>query len=466
LIYLLFLVSGLSGLIYEVVWARQLTLVLGSTTYAHTAIVVAYMLGLAAGGVYFGRVADRREDWLRIYAALEIGIAVYAAATLVVFGAPMQAAYTLAAEAFGTSGAVSHLLRFTLALGAVVIATFMMGGTLPVLVRAMTRDLSRLPTETARLYGINTMGAMLGAFAAGFMLLPGVGVRGAILVGVAINVLVAVIAIVLYRRGAAQRDVTPITTPASFTASVAPLERALPLFAGRMLLIGFAVSGFSALVYQLAWIRALTLVFGSSVYAFSATLTTFLIGIGAGSLLYAHYAARLANRGPAAMSTRRRLGEAAIMQLCVGLSAVAADLLLSGIAQGFAERFEILHLYIFALSVAVMIVPTLLLGALFPLITGLWTHDVREVGQGVGTAYAANTAGTILGALAGGLLLTPRIGVQNTIIVAAPCTSRWRWFSGYCVPDKWAVPGVCSCRWRWCSRSRRLRGRSLPGIGP
>ena len=129
-----FFLSGLAGLIYEVVWARQLSLFLGITSYAHTAVITAYMAGLAAGSLYFGRRADQQPQPLKIYAWLEIGIGVYAALTPWLFTA-LQLAYISFTDVSHIGEMSGHLTRFGIALLALLIPTFLMGGTLPLLVR-------------------------------------------------------------------------------------------------------------------------------------------------------------------------------------------------------------------------------------------------------------------------------------------------------------------------------------------
>ena len=199
LISVCFFLSGLAGLIYEVVWARQLSLFLGITSYAHTAVITAYMAGLAAGSLYFGRRADKHPQPLKIYAWLEIGIGIYAAITPWLFTA-LQHAYVNASDVSHIGQMSGHLTRFAIALLALLIPTFLMGGTLPLLVRGFVTELPGLGKITGRFYGINTLGAMLGTLLAGYLLLPKIGVRASIFVGVMINLGVAIVVLGLLPR--------------------------------------------------------------------------------------------------------------------------------------------------------------------------------------------------------------------------------------------------------------------------
>ncbi len=414
IIYICFLLSGAAGLIYEVVWSRQLALFLGSTTYAHTAVLAAFMGGLGAGSLVFGRLSDRLAQPLRLYAWLEVGIGLCAFATIWMFPW-LQSLYASAAGDIGITGASSHLLRFSLAFFSLLLPTFLMGGTLPPLIRGLTKGLPDLARSTGRLYGINTLGAALGAFAAGYFLLPAVGIRSSILVGIFINFGVAAVVLVLGRtpKTAANRE-EAVPVPQTRVKAGQPL----PSTAAIVLLIGFALSGFVALSYQSAWIRALTLVIGSSVYSFSTTLTTFLIGLAVGSLLFARVFGDDAEVG-------QRMGDAALTQMGIGIFALLGlfligqlpELFLRGYQAGLQQNFILFQAFMFGLSFLIMFLPTLLLGMLFPLITALWTQSARTMGQSVGTVYAANTLGTLFGALVTGLILLPLLGVQTTIIL-------------------------------------------------
>jgi spermidine synthase len=190
-LYALILLSGAAGLIYEVVWARQLTLFMGNTAVANAAVLSAFMLGLALGSLLLGRIADRTTHPLLLYAWLEIGIGIYGATTPWLFDL-LQAGYAQVAGAVGVAGPYSHLPRFAIAVAAMLIPTFLMGGTLPLLVRHFTARLEEAQPVTSRIYGINTLGATSGAFAAGFLLLPAIGITQTLLFSALINLLVGV----------------------------------------------------------------------------------------------------------------------------------------------------------------------------------------------------------------------------------------------------------------------------------
>lgn len=417
---LCFFLSGLAGLVYEVVWARQLSLFLGTTAYAHTAVITAYMAGLAAGSLYFGRYSDRHLQPLRIYAWLEVGVGLYAAATPWLFDG-LQKLYIGAADPNYIGATSGHLTRFGIALAALLVPTFLMGGTLPLLVRGFTTALSDLGRATGRLYGINTLGAVTGTLLTGYLLLPRFGVHASIYTGVAINLAVALAVLAILPSSEKQ----PLPSTATTEHSAPSTETTFDPVQGVLLLIGFGLAGFASLLTQMAWIRALILVVGGSVYAFTITLSCFLAGIGIGSLFYTHvFANPSARRGshwfPSRMAQAALLAFMISLTLLLGLPLIGKlpGWFLAGYSAGLHTNFALFQLFILALCASVFILPTLLMGVLLPLVTAIWTRSVDRAGSGVGAAYATNTTGTILGASLGGLLILPLLGVHYSLMLA------------------------------------------------
>lgn len=425
-----FFLSGAAGLIYEVVWARQLGLFLGITSFAHTAVITSYMAGLAAGSLFFGRRADVAVSPLRLYAWLELGICVYALLTPWMFDL-LQAGYAGLAGVAGIAGMGGHLARVMIAMAALLIPTFLMGGTLPLLVRGFVHQLPDLGATTSRLYGINTLGAMTGTLLAGYVLLPQFGILIATMAGVIINLGIAVY--ILGRLGQSHAAVrapgqgtdqaTSLLQATEADSSVSETAQILAPSTRLAVLAGFGLAGFASLLTQMAWIRAMILVVGGSVYAFTITLASFLAGIGLGSLAYQKLFSsdRLAKSQPWRLQRAAGLAALIAFSLLLGLPLIGQlpVWFLRGFERIGADNFFVFQSFIFLLSASIIIVPTLVMGALFPLVAVIWTSSNRHAAQGVGTAYAINTGGTILGALLGGLFILPLTGVHNGVQLAA-----------------------------------------------
>ena len=403
-VLLLFFGSGATSLIYEVVWSRSLSLIFGATALGVSTVLAAFMAGLALGSYWFGRVADCHKNPIRLYGLLEAGVGLYALAVpgllrLVEFA---YVGYYRAAEpSFG----VLSLFRFALCFLILLVPTTLMGGTLPALSRAVAVDEAEIGRRVGSLYAVNTFGAVLGTSAAGFLLLPSIGLRATTLVAAAMNFGIALVA--LY--GLPSRSGMPAQA----------INRGAGVrFTGlqKVVLLAAGISGFCAFCYEVAWTRTLTLSFGGSVYAFSTMLVGFLLGIAVGSAVASVYASRF----------RDPLWTLGAVQVLIGASAVAVSPLLGGmpayvleVFRRFGTGFGVLQGAQFLLCTAVMLLPTALMGAVFPIGVKALAPRREEVGESVGVLYAANTFGTILGSFCAGFLLLPTIGPQRTIQAAA-----------------------------------------------
>ncbi|MCU0230963.1 MAG: fused MFS/spermidine synthase [Acidobacteria bacterium] len=405
------LLSGTGSLVMEVCWSRLLKLVFGSTTLAISTILVAYMLGLGIGGLLGGRIAHRLKNGIATYGWMEIGIAVYALAVPFLVGLfPSLNSALLSGLSFWPAA----LVRFVLALAVFLLPTVVMGATLPVLVAAVTRGWDDLARRVGLLYGVNTLGAVLGTLGATFLLFPLLGVFWTNVVGAAMDATAGLIALLvlaprLEREAATERppaDAVPAKKPARGAAPAAVWPR------WNLALLSYGLVGFTALAYEVAWTRALTMVFGSSVYAFSAMLSAFLIGIALGSLIGRHFFDRL----------KQPVRAYALGLLVLGVLSFLTLLLMRQMNDVFLRVYETFGLggrtvviASFVLSILAMLGPTLVLGALFPLLTRTLSAAGREPSQTVGDVYFVNTIGSATGAFLAGFVLIPWLGLSRTM---------------------------------------------------
>lgn len=420
--FLCFFLSGAAGLVYEVVWTRMLTQIFGNTTYAIATVLAAFMAGLALGSYLFGRIADRGKNDFLLYGILEAGVGVYGIAVPWLFQVGRQIYVPL----YGLNEAFPfafNLLLFVLSFVLLVLPTMLMGATLPVLSRFFIRSYEQIGKRVGDLYGTNTLGAVLGCAVSGYYLIPNLGMRRTVFVAAGLNLFIAVVIFIvdaLRHKGA--------EAPAAVAVDAAPAEAeiaAAPSHLGWVLLLSFGLSGMAALVYENAWTRALTLVIGSSIYSFTTMLVTFLVGLALGGFLY----------GRLMGERRMTLSTFGLIEILVGLSALATiplfgklPLIFLRLMHGFGDSFNLfLSIQVFT-SALVMFLPTLLLGMTFPLVARLFTQSLYRVGSSVGTSYAANTVGAIVGAFAGGFIFIPLLGVQNSIILAVILNLVIGWF--------------------------------------
>lgn len=396
-----FFVSGAAGLLYEVVWSKELSHVLGNSLHAMATVVAAFLCGLALGAWKLGPRVSRARTNVRTYAGLELGIA-----ALGVLSVPalrnLDPLFGALGHALGY-GAAFATARFAVVFALLLPPTALMGATLPVLVDAFERE--RLGPGLAALYAVNTAGAVAGSLAGGFVLLPGVGLLATTWAAALLNLAAAGLAMAFAR-------VAPPGAAAAPERVLSDAANARAAGSGAAVALCLAVSGFAALTFQFAWVRLFGLVLGSSVYSFSGVLGVYLAGLALGAAL----AAPLLHRGG---------GTLAFAVLQVGLAVVAAGALWMfpwlpewyyAIAQRAGDRWTWLVLAQLALPVAVLFAPCVLLGAIFPL--GASLLPAGSGARAAGRAYAANTAGTIAGSLVAGFVLVPRLGVPGTHLVA------------------------------------------------
>jgi spermidine synthase len=406
LLLVVFTLSGASGLIYEVLWTRRLTHIFGSTTLAVSTVLAAFMGGLALGSVLLGAWADRnRERALRGYGLLEIAIAVLGLAIPLLLKA-VQTIYLAVAPALENAPMAFFLVQFVLVGAVLALPCALMGGTLPMLARWLVGREEEIGGRVGALYAANTLGAFAGTAAATYGLLPHTGVREGELVAIALNVVAGLAALSMAGLGSRVSGLR--------TSEEAPQEAASePRLDTRFVLWATCLSGFACMVDEVAWARLVSLVFGSSVYAFGLMLLLFLGGMSIGSAIFA----RLRSADPS-----RVLGTALVANTLASLLGIAA---VPHLAAVFMRGFPAVR-DSFALQQALQIVETaplilplsILFGIAFPAAVAA-VSDVPGMGRGVGRVTAWNTAGTVVGAFLGGFVLIPEIGLRPTLTVGA-----------------------------------------------
>ena len=400
-----FFLSGATGLVYEVLWIRMLGLGFGHTGFAVTTVLTAFMAGLGLGSWIFGRLADRQARPLRLYGLLELGIGVFC--LLVPLLLPLvETLYRALARALGLSFFTFSLAQFALILVLFLPPTTLMGATLPILSRVFATDAGSLGRRVGLLYALNTFGAVVGTALAGYVLLPALGMRATLWLAAAVNLVIG--GLIVLADGRMTATVSAPDAPSS-DAPVAPAGSAAPIVA-----LGLAVAGAASMIYEVAWTRALSLVIGSSTYAFTAMLLAFLLGLALGSALFSRaFGAR--TLGLAAFGSLQlgvALAALGILPVFERLPDVVVRALAVSLSPGFVLLVEV------ALAVAVMLAPTLLIGAGFPCAVQVAARGLSSVGVDVGRLYALNTLGAIAGTIAAGFGLVPLVGAQGAVKIA------------------------------------------------
>jgi spermidine synthase len=407
----IFFLSGISGLIYEVVWTRKLTLLFGSTTVAISISLAVFMGGLALGAFIWGRRADRMRRPLLVYGLLELGIGLYGALSYRILAA-IEPFFFQLQKFWSLTGAFYHLPQIILISLVLLPPTILMGGTLPVLLRAYHEPSVGLGARVGRLYAANTAGAVFGALFSGFFLLPDFGLKYSLFAAAAINILLSLGAIVVSKSWA---PLTPLPNANHETKTIpASYQKEGPFFPFPFIAFVVFLSGFCSLFYEVVWSRALSLILGNSTRAFSLMLSSFLLGLALGIIL-------------AAFMVRKNwvaLKHLAIVQGIIGICVFWVGYIIQQLPDWTLSLFQNYKgspgMLLFSqglLAASVMLLPALFMGIIFPLSIALTRRQNGYESDMVGKLYALNTIGAIGGSLLASLFFIPALGMKGCLLL-------------------------------------------------
>lgn len=429
-LYFCFFTTGVFGLIYEVIWARYLTLLIGNSAHAHTIVLSTFMGGLSLGAFLFGRISDRLKNGFRVYGMIEGIIGSYAILFPTIFSLYEKILLPLGSSLEMGSASMT---AFKLALSTCCILppTILMGATLPVLTRYLTRSPVTLRRNVSALYALNCGGAVVGSLLAGFYLLFSFGMPGTMnLVGM-LNMGLGLFVVLISRM---YPDVDPnVEAPAqAATVSEGIQDRIRYSHSEQVAALALATfSGFGTMALEVAWIRFFSLLLGSSNYAFTLVLSAFISGIALGSIWF--------------LSPKR--SKTPLLPLMY--AALMGTAIFIAISLIFYERmpfwlwkvcllfrpmesvFGYYQFVVYVICFLLMLVPTMIAGIVFPATIRLASRQ-EAIGDKLGRIYAVNTIGTLLGAMITGLFLFRWIGVENVfrmvLISYALFAAVFAWF--------------------------------------
>jgi spermidine synthase len=404
----LFLLSGISGLMYEVLWVRQFTFLFGASAYAVTIVLTTFMFGLGLGSWLVGRFSDAwtQKALGHAYVFIEAGIAIYSLLLPFLLDRA-KSLYIGFYHLLHPSVLSFNALKLVLAFLLLAFPTILIGATLPVMSRFLIRDRRYISASISRLYAANTLGAILGTLLTGYILLPHLGIKMTNFAAAGINFAVAGIfwlsssAVPLDKQNGCPR-----------VAKKPTIQPVLPTLAQRAVIAGFFLSGAAAMLYEVAWTRTLCMILGTTTYAFSTMLASFLAGIALGSALY-----RLIPE----KASRIRLF--IYLEVLIGLSVLMTLPLFEklpfvylSLQSHWVHNWRDMQFVRFFLALMVMFIPTTIMGVIFPVVSGAFIQKTAHLGRKLGKVVAANTLGSATGAAVAGLLIIPLIGLQKCIM--------------------------------------------------
>lgn len=422
LILFFFFLSGLTGLIYEILWTRMIVEIIGGAPFAVSIILTVFMGGLGLGSYLAGRTIDRITrpmKLVRVYGLLELAIGAYALVIPVLLVA-FRPLYAIVYNRLFGHFIIYNILTFIGCAVLFCIPVICMGATLPILCRFYVTRLSHLGARAGRLYGLNTIGAATGAFLCGFWLINLLGVWGTLILAVLINSVIGSVCLLAGSGAGAQRRV--VQDEDADSRQPAPCDTARPVTVSRYptavigALVIFAVSGFCAMSYEVIWAKLLGLIVGPTTYSFTIVLVTFILGLALGSMIFGWIADRIAE--PVKLLIFTQIG-AALFALVVSQLLGNSQLFFAKMIFSFKDRFVLLSTVKAIILFAFMIGPTFCLGATFPLVGKIYTQSAAKVGRSIGFAYAVNTIGAVLGSFCAGFVLIPWFGKENSLSFVA-----------------------------------------------
>src|SRR3972149_5200363 len=371
LILLIFFLSGASGLIYEIVWTRLLSLVFGVSSFAISTVLTVFMAGLGIGGYIFGRLIDKRGNPLKVYALLEILIGLYAILLPNIFSLT-EWLYIKLHVLTGGSFLLLSAERFLISFFILIFPTTMMGGTLPVISRFLIKSENRIGVDTGVIYSLNTFGAVAGCIITGFYLIEVIGVTQSLYLAAVLNLIAGGGAYVISQKPEARSQKSELKAKdlkiVNLQSSIFNIQ--------SLILLAFGFSGMAALSYEVLWTRVLILILDNTIYAFSIILFTFLLGIAGGSFLFA----KVVNH-QSSIVIRHSVTLFAVFQILIGIMGFLSLLLfvnynllasqLNNFISWASQFVGIGHwrgkmFATFLMKFLIMIIPTMLMGGSFP----------------------------------------------------------------------------------------------------
>jgi len=411
-VFLLFLGSGMTGLIYQVVWTKYLTLVFGVSLLAISTVLTCFFGGLALGSWLGGRWVDRFGRGFTLYGVAEGLIGLYALVFPFILDLNTSV-YTAITHNSGLGFWGLALIKFALSACILFVPTTLMGATLPILSKTLAGNPSKFARDVGGLYSINTVGAVIGAVITTFVLIPGIGLKAILLVCGGLNIAIGLAALFL-GRGQERRVEEQAPSGVPLRESGPPLPRGFAL----LLVITFGISGFTGLAYEVVWTRTLGFILTGTIYAFTAVLAAFLSGIALGSIVFSSFADRF--KRPSTL-----IALLAAVDVLIGLSSIGLINLYDAmptfdlytrVESASLAWTEFIWLNFFT-AYLTLLLPAFLFGATFPLVCKIYNFRPEGVGTKIGNVYSVNTVGGILGSFAGGFILIPLIGMQKTIVL-------------------------------------------------
>jgi len=422
LLYAVFILSGAAGLIYESIWSRYLGLFVGHSAYAQIIVLTIFLGGMSLGAWLAGKRSDRLKEPLIIYAFLELAIGAIGLVFHDVFVWTTALSYDSIFPMLAGSPVALTIVKWTIASVLILPQSVLLGTTFPLMSAGVLRLVRNEPGRVlSLLYFANSLGAAGGVLIAGFYLLRAAGLPGTLLAAAIVNAVVFLVTFIAVRWQSmrAEPPEDAVALPSAERRAPSPAVGSTEVDAlWRLLLLVTFATAIASFVYEIAWIRMLSLVLGSATHSFELMLSAFILGLSLGALWVHRRADRFVNPLRALGIVQWAMGAAAMATIPLYLASFKwTSVLINALAQT-ESGYHVFGVARYVFCLIVMLPATFCAGMTLPVITKLLL-DTGRGEKAVGTVYAVNTLGSIVGVVLAGLILMPLLGLKILLIEGA-----------------------------------------------
>ncbi len=397
--------TAFSSLVYELVWSRELSYVFGSTALAVSSVLAVFMAGLALGSLYGGKILEARQKPFRFLALLQCAIGISCILTL----SAIKGVSGLQSYSFELMGGQTFWLRtalFLLTSCVLIVPTFLIGVAFPCIVQLYHAKHSLVGESVSRCYWVDTLGASLGMLLAAFFMVSTFGFFRTSVIGSILNLLTGILVFAFLHKADANLAPSP-------SASDPIEQQANDRLNAKVVFFLFFLSGFSALVLEVIWVRHWGLIYGSGLHAFAIVVVTFLMGLSLGSLFYNRFLKKV----------RNQVFLFCLIELSLGVTAAVITALFPYIESTFMKIYYAMdsyHAFIITMSLvcfSILLVPTMLMGMTLPTLCAINVSEYH-IGKDFGRLYAANSFGALAGSFCAGFIIIPALGIYHSSFLA------------------------------------------------
>jgi spermidine synthase len=410
ILFTVLFLSGVSALIYQIVWIRRFGLVFGVDVFTMATVLSAFMGGLALGSLIFGRLADKIKSPLKLFMLLEFGIALFAFMFPVTFKGLINI-YTPIIQNFGLSDYSGQMVKFIFSFIYLLIPTTLMGGTLPVIFKFFVRHLNSLGWQISNLFAINNLGAVMGCFISGFILIRTFGITASLYIAASINLTNAIVVYLISRRIPLENVVEEksVIIPGNNDESN---KLSKPML--RLVLWVFAIEGFATLAFEVIWTRIfIGFSYDKTTYFYSVIVLGFVFGLSLGSFLISNWIDRRKNL----------VTLLAVLEIMIGLISLALLMLFSKLSLILNLQRTIFDPWLkiigkeYLMFFLILVIPATLTGMVYPIVSKLYADNIEKLGNRMGLIGFLDTIGSVVGSFMAGFILIPLFGVVQSFII-------------------------------------------------